>query len=243
MGLRSWVKVTGPFVLSFLFISTASSLALAQQDSNNQMTPAFVSSGSADQGAKEKKLEYFIFHLYLNMYEAANGGMSVCGGDEGCLKRAEIFQDLSCAAAVCDGSDRSKKMLDCFPMRQVKLTPVQQLEKDQYQLILNDLNSKGCDLINNPGTETRQKLGGSLPARVENKLVELGAYLLALKGSAESCEEYIKDYVGAYGPQWNYRWYRAMSGCRILAHQTTREEEEKDFYTWFADCDGIRQLL
>ena len=57
---------------------------------------------------------------------------------------------------------------------------------------------------------------------------------MALKGSAESCENYIKSYVGAYGygSQWNYRWYRALSGCRILAHESTREQEEKDFYTW-----------
>ena len=76
-------------------------------------------------------------------------------------------------------------------------------------------------------------------------MVENGAYLLAFKGEANSCQDFIKSYVGAYGPNWNFKWYRAMSGCRILAHESTREKEEKDFYTWFGaeqglnDCSGI----
>jgi hypothetical protein len=72
-----------------------------------------------------------------------------------------------------------------------------------------------------------------VPGITEDELVELEAYYLALNESAGSCQNHIKFHVGEFGPQWNYKWYRALSGCRLLSGESILELEESDFYTWF----------
>ena len=54
-----------------------------------------------------------------------------------------------------------------------------------------------------PNTETRQAFLKYLPKDIhEDDLVELEADSWALKGSSAPCEQHIKNYFGAYGPQW-----------------------------------------
>lgn len=186
-------------------------------------TPAeiLVPASVIDQAVKSN-----VDRLHLNMYEAAAAGdLSLCGDDTICLKHAKDIKSWICGAAVCDGTDTSKKPVDCF---EGASDPESKEDRDQR-------NSSLCSLIKTPSSETRRNLLTHMGyLEYEDNFVESEAYLMALKGSAVSCESYIKDYVGPYGgPQWNYRWYRALSGCRILAHESTREQEEKDFYTWF----------
>jgi hypothetical protein len=96
-----------------------------------------------------------------------------------------------------------------------------------------------CPFIKFHSAQTRKALVRVLsdPNATEDNVLEDGASLMAFR-SAKSCEDYIKNYVGPYGPQWKLRWYMAISGCRILAHERTRQEEEKDFSTWFGVVKG-----
>ncbi len=205
-----------------MFVAGAGgSMAVAQQGSNNQdqplMTP--VSGPAANQPTDSRK--FFVDQLGLKMYEAAVGNLSLCADDKSCLKFVDSIKEELCIIAVCDGTDKSKKPADCFKGMSDRFS----------KKVLDQINQLSCK---SPSPEKRRAVL-NIPGLGNNEdgLVEGGAYQMALKGSALSCENYIKDYVGAYGSQWNYKWYRALSGCRILAHERTRKQEEKDFYTWF----------
>ena len=144
---------------------------------------------------------------------------------------------MRCAAAYCDGTDKSKSPLDCFHGFDQKYE-----QKDQDQI-----NSSFCSMIESPTSLTRKALLSHLadPHATEDEAVENVAYLLAITKSPQACKDHIKSFIGNYGSQWNYQWYRAMSGCRILGHQRTREQEEKDYYMWhevsqgFGNCSSI----
>lgn len=164
--------------------------------------------------------------IYLDKYQAAaTGELSVCGGDEECLKHAKRIQAWFCTDAVCKGTDTSKKPLDCFIEKSL-------VAQDSYPDTRDQINLSLCPLITTPNSETRQNLLIYVPDAEGDELVRHVAHIFALKGSAVLCEQHIKDYVGAYGPQWNHLWYEALSGCRILAKESTPKQEEKDFYTW-----------
>ena len=180
-------------------------------------------------------IEIFVEQLKLKMYEAAEAELSLCKDDPTCLYYAKQIKSWRCAASVCDGEEKGKEPVLCF-----------EGSSDKYSKeVLPKINESMCTVIKSSTKETRQALSSQASDIFENRLVENGAYLLAFKGEANSCQDFIKSYVGAYGPNWNFKWYRAMSGCRILAHESTREKEEKDFSTWFGaeqglnDCSGI----
>jgi hypothetical protein len=92
-----------------------------------------------------------------------------------------------------------------------------------------------CNFLKSPGDKTRQALSHGLPhaplAQPDN-IQESLAYAYAFAGNATACQDAIKNYVGPYGPAWNGRWYVDMSGCRIITHQRTVQEEEKDLKAW-----------
>lgn len=158
---------------------------------------------------------------------AAIGELSACGDDERCLEYAKRIQAWFCADAVCKGTDTSKKPLDCFIEKSLVM-------EDSYPDSRDQINLSVCQLITTPNSETRQNLMKYIPDQDEDGLVRQVAHIFALKGSAVLCEQHIKDYVGAHGPQWNHQWYVALSGCRILAQESTPEQEAKDFHTWSA---------
>ncbi len=167
--------------------------------------------------------------LSLKTFEAA-GDLSLCADDKVCLKDAQEIKSWRCAAGVCDGTDKSKEPTACFKGFFGK-----------YSIeVIDQIDASICPFIKSPSTVTRQALLSHIPNGDEDYLVDAGVYLLALKGSAVSCENYIKNYVGPYGPAWNAHWYKYMSGCRILAKKRTREEEEKDFSAWLlGNCLNI----
>lgn len=170
-------------------------------------------------------IKSIVNRLHLNMYEAAAGDLSLCGDDTICLKYAKRIKSWICAAAACEGPDTSKRPVDCF----------EEFLNEYSKEVQDQINELICPLIKSPGAETRRAVLSHIPDSTkegEDGMVRYGAYLLALNGSTVSCENYIKNYVGAYGPQWDSGWYRALSGCRILAQESTREQEEKDLYVW-----------
>ena len=231
MNLRFCVVIIGLFI-----ISACGSLGLAQQDANNQdqqiMTP--VSGLSAPTDAAPDPREALVNQLGLRMFEAAAGHLSLCTDDQSCLSGVKVIKSWVCIANSCDGTDISKKPFDCVAGADNKFSKEAQ----------DQINTLSCSLIKSPSALTRKALLSHIPENLsEDDVVEMGAALMALKGSAESCKDYIKDYVGPYGPTWNVKWYKALSGCRILAHESTRENEEKDFYTWFGVVQGSGSCL
>jgi hypothetical protein len=173
----------------------------------------------------QDSIKSVVDRLHLNAYEAAIGDLSLCGGDMACLEHAKDIKSWICLVAVCNGTDISKKPFACL----------EEILKQESPIEFEDqINEWICPAVESPSTETRKVFMDHVPVAGEDSLVEGGAYLMALKGSAVSCENYIKDYVSPYGePQWNHQWYQALSGCRILARESTREQEEKDLYQWF----------
>lgn len=204
-------------LLVFVTNGASNIMEATAQPAENQEQPLMTP------GLDQASIKSVVDQLHLNMYEAAAGDLSLCGDDTICLKHAKRIKSWICAVAVCDGTDTSKKLVDCF----------EGVSKPDSKEAQDQINSSLCSLIKTPSSETRRALLTQIPDTTEDRLVEEGAYLLALKGSAGAGESYIKNYVGAYGgPQWNYQWYKALSGCRILAHESAREQEEKDFYRW-----------
>ncbi|MBF0504819.1 MAG: hypothetical protein HQL14_06925 [Candidatus Omnitrophica bacterium] len=223
MSFRSSVVLN--FFLVVLFMTSVNAVSSAQQVAKNQ-TPAMSAANGADVSRK-----LAVDQLDLKTYEVVNGDLSLCQNDMICVKEAKGIKSWRCAQEVCAGTDTSKKPMDCF----------EGLGGGYTKDVQAQIEASLCSLIKSPSTITRQALLGHMsnPEIKEDILVKRGAYLLALKGDAGSCGHYIKDFVGAYGAQWNSDWYLALSGCRILAGERTRQQEEKDFYTWFGVIKGI----
>mgnify|MGYP003392419393 CR=1 FL=1 len=229
MSLRFCVMAIGLFIV-LVVTGAGGSMAMAQRGHGTQdptAAPSMSMAVAANGPTDFRKL--LVDQLHLRMYEVAAGDLLSCADDKSCLKFVQSIKSSLCVVAVCDGTDKSKEPVACFEGM-----------SDQFSIkVLDQINQAVCSLIKSPSAETRRALL-SIPGlgNDEDGSVESGAYQMALKGPAGSCQNYIKDYVGAYGPQWKSQWYRAMSGCRILTHERTRMQEEKDFYTWFGVAQG-----
>lgn len=247
MNSRFWMMILGTIAISalvlFFFYRYLSSLStpLAGSGSNESVSEEELTENQEQYPVENKDdqpvvmslktpvpdeipFESFVKRWHFNRYQAvAADDLSVCADDEICLKHAKRIKSWVCAATVCGGADTTKKPVDCFEEFREEYAPEMQ---EQINLAI-------CPVIQSSSPETREALLTKIPGSTEDKLMEYGAYLLALKGSAESCENYIKKYVGPFdNGRWNLEWYRALSGCRILARERTREQEEKDFYYW-----------
>lgn len=235
MSLRFCIVVIRLSVL-LLLASVFTSMAVAQQDANVNSQEKLLTVPAVDVNMPivnqaTDSNGSLVDMLELKMYEVAAGDLLTCvDGGKYCLEHAESIKGLLCAANACNGTDNSTGPVDCFE----RIAQRYSVEKKEQ------FNSALCSLIKSPSAETRRVMLNYVPEEgTEDRLVEHGAYLMALKESALSCEDYIKNYVGGYGSQWNQKWYRALSGCRILAHESTREQEEKDFHTWFRVVQGV----
>jgi len=222
--------------ICLLVFTSGASLALAQQDAksleksaiNTPISPLNQSEAKVLSIKDTKKI--FVDRLDLKMYEAASGDLSLCADDQQCISKAKIMKAWFCAASACDGNDKSIEPIDCL----------KNLDNHESTSDLLQINRLICPYLKTPNIDTRRALLSHMQTK-EDKLVEIEAYLLALKGSAVSCENYIKDYVGAYGSNWNLQWYRAMSGCNILAGKTTVKQEEADIGTYIGVTLGSGQ--
>lgn len=167
-------------------------------------------------------------YLDLKVYEAAKGDLSACSGDKDCINNAQQIRNWFCAADVCEGKDKGKEPTSCFK----GLLDQQPVSKKEV------LSTIICPVILSPSKETRKALMSQFPNMKEEELVESAAYLLAVRKSAEACEDYIKNYLGTS----NYKlgWYKVFAGCRILANQSSRKQEENDFSAWVeGKCSSI----
>jgi len=193
------------------------------------MSPA--PAGGNPNGASGGDRQSRVDHLYLKSYAAAKGDLSACAGDQDCLEQTDKVKSWLCVSSVCDGTDKSKEPLDCFTGAKNDFSD---------KTVQQQINSSLCSYMQSPSTMTRKGVLSHLGKGAgEDVLIEFGAYIMAIKsGSSTSCEEYIKDFLGNYGPNWNYRWFKALAGCRILAHERTPAQEEADFSSWFAAVQG-----
>ena len=203
-------------ILFLIFVASTGSLVMADQQS--LMTPVSSSNKPIDD------------EWYLRMYEAAGGDISLCANKEDCLVDAQRIRSWFCAADVCAGADKSRKAINCF----------EELSNKYSKEAQEQIDSSFCSLLASPNTITRKAFLGHIgdPNLTEDRLVKYVAFVLALKGPSQSCQDHIKNYVGPYGPQWKSQWYKALSGCRILTRERTREQEEKDLSAWAAAKDG-----
>lgn len=177
---------------------------------------------------KSQLMKFHLNQLHLEKYEAAVGDLSLCSNNLECLDYVKRIKSWCCAAEACEGKGKVQKPLECFEGVSSKYT----------KKIIGQVGPLICPLIKHPTPRARRAILVRIPSP-EDEQVEHLAGFMAVKESAASCEEYIKTYVGAYGPQWKSTWYKAMSGCRILSGERTRVQEERDFDTWFGVTRGV----
>lgn len=221
MKRRCLIAIVGFFIL---FVCSDEGIA-QEQDAVNQQSQQIISVpiDTSFFPPSDPSLEIFIKTLNLSRYEAAAGELAVCKGEKICLRHAGRIKSWFCAAEVCDGKDKSKEPGDCFGA----------FPKESPSDLKRNINSAICPALKTDNREARKKLLSYLTETTEDELIEYSAYILALQESPQSCEDYIRNYVGPYGPKWNFEWYRALSGCRILARVSTIEKEQRDLSIWF----------
>ncbi len=179
--------------------------------------------------------DYLVSEIGLMAFEAALGDLSMCGSDRKCLKYGPRVKAWICLGAVCSGEDKSKQPIECSKA----------LLEEYPKEIHDQINAALCPVIESPTPEARKALLQYIPDMGDHKIVEYRAYVMAVRESSQACIDFIKDYVGPYGPQWTYVWYRALSGCRILSKERTRADEENDIKAWLrviekrGDCSQI----
>jgi len=165
----------------------------------------------------------------LRVYEATiKVDSSFCKADQYCLDHMRYYRSLICIDEVCNLTDKSERSVDCAPAFAALYSP-------ELQVKVSDAL---CALVSDPGPATRKAYLNLVVNETEGEAVELGGYLMALKGSSRSCQDYIKQYVGPWGSSWNFQWIRALSGCRILAKESRSEDEERDLNKWLAVAQG-----
>ena len=229
MRRRSFIMIAG-----IIFLVAAAGFAQAQQNNAQgapSTPPMSLAPTSANQGganASAQSIDAIVSRLNLATFEVASGDISSCT-DEPCQMQVRFFNSVRCVLNSCSGSGQNVGLGTCFGKYFEKYS-IQ--EKEQ---VSSDL----CAMIKSPGSESRRVLLGHFNDLSEKLLVNIQAFTQAINGSAPACEQVIKEYMGAYGPQWSYIGYRDLAGCRITAHQRTRKQEEQDFATWIAVGRGL----
>lgn len=216
------------FAVSILMI-TGRNMASADENNNQSDVPMTLedtelSQPQAQSETDQEAIEQPSFgRISLKQYEAAaKEDLLLCEGDEECLKEANQIQPWSCAADACNAASSIKDPLDCFEKLPVA---------DRKALALSM-----CDLLRSPDPARRKEflqVTSSDPYITEDYIVEYTAYVQALKVSGDACAEYIKDYMGPYGPNWGYKWYKALAGCRILSNEISSGTQKYNFHYWY----------
>ncbi len=171
-----------------------------------------------------------IDYLYLDAFDKTKGNAGGCQGNcDSDAKEKAWVKAWSCIANACSAQG------DRQPMECLK-TFWGTMSDAQHKAGNNGL----CHMVQSPGERTRKDMMKIFTDCSESGWVEGTAFTYAFAGNAGACQKYIKDFVGPYGPAWNDNWYMDMSGCRLLASQRTRADEEKDFTFWLdGQCQRI----
>lgn len=207
------------FIFSFFLLLVSNKPAISDPQ---QMTPI-----SGPSWPLVSSRELLVSYLHLKVFAAAADDLALCAGDAYCLRHAKQIRELPCAVDAC--MNASKAPTSCFAN-----TFDHYSAQDQQQA-----SAAICAWVKSPSHETRVVVVSHIPILNETDLVRAMAYVAALKGSGDQCVSTFKDFWGAYGPQWQYKWYRELAGCRIMSHQSTYKQEEKDFYTWYGVEYGL----
>ncbi|MBP6342942.1 MAG: hypothetical protein KA403_03305 [Candidatus Omnitrophica bacterium] len=179
------------------------------------------------------QIKEIVDQIGLVAYDAAMRDLAACQKDESCLQRAKRINVARCIAKVCPGQGSEKNPASCFDD---SFGSISSGTRDQ-------INASFCPTFS-PSDDSLKDLKGYLPNIPDNELAEFEAYALAAGESSTSCQNYIKHYVGPFGPQWNSELYRVLSGCRIIGGESSLGQEENDFYTWIGvkrkfSCNNI----
>lgn len=193
--------------------------------------PPFESVTDSAQAELIIPISILVEQLNLKLFDAANAELSVCLGEAPCLYFAQQIKAWRCVSNVCEQGEEGMRPAACFA--------------DQFRSYSDEDQTKIsqaiCSIVKSPTKETRISLLDLVPDMSEHVLIENSAYLWAFKKNVDQCVAVIKDYVGEFGPNWNFRWYRSLSGCRILAQESTRVKEEKDYHKWLSIQRGEGQ--
>jgi len=230
--------------LVVLLFASGISMAVAQQNVDSQQnmtlaTPSTVPNANGGNGSNED----IIKRMDLTKYDAeVKDDKSLCAGNEKCLAFIKEIKSFLCAVKACEPNS-SNEPSSCFEIPQKDQEEANFIQnKEKFnELICPFLRSSSpSDEFQNFSEQlSAEDQGANEKARAREGLIKFKAYLYALQGSAVSCENYIKKKVGGYGLQWTDTWYTAISGCRILAHEATREQEEKDYLAWIKVSQGV----
>ena len=219
MPRSSYMTLTTLFVL--LFMAGAGGIATAARQGQVFVKEDAPPMSMAKDTGPQLTNESFIKLLNLEVFEIAlKGDVSWCKNDKKCINGVTVIKNMSCIVDTC-AEGGSKDPSSCLNFSG---------DKDQ-------LNTLVCNLLRSPGPETKQAFLQVYPKQMDDTMSG-AAFYSALKGNSDDCQDQIKKYKGPYGSKWNFSWYGALSGCRILAGQRTREEEEKDLSVWFFDVKG-----
>ncbi|MCK4786684.1 MAG: hypothetical protein KAV87_23195 [Desulfobacteraceae bacterium] len=222
MSPRFVIVVSVLLVLVFADRNTAS----ADENNNNQMALPMMSLSGEQPSSENFRADRF----GLNSYEAImEGDLSLCKENKGCLEEAAMIQEWACAADICNAFDDTKNSHDIL-QTQLRACIDGEVGEDFSEIALSL-----CALIKSPSSVTRKEFLRHIsdPKATEDAMVQIGAYLMALKGSGDECIHYVKGYMGPYGPNWTYKWYRVIAGCRMLSQESSRETLEYNFSYWY----------
>jgi len=213
------------YVLFLAFFFAASLPVQAQQ---NDSSPAM---SMASGGYALPSEEDYISRLHLYDFQAALKDPSICAQDQDCLKKIKVINTLECIITAC-GKDAAKESEACVSEK------FNDLRLDQKEKISTDI----CAWVKSPSAATRNNLKNDAEDRLEDEnLVLAQAYISAMNGSGDACQQTVKDYMGPYGPKWDRQWYAILSECRILSHQRSVDQEKSDYLAWYKVEQGTGQ--
>ncbi len=181
---------------------------------------------------EDELLDSLVRQVNLNIF-AAGIGQSSCGNDSICLEGADFVKAYICVNEACEGRDTSKKPAECFP-------DVSDLYSSEEQGQINTTICRAA--VQSPNSRTRKIFLSRVPNTEEGYLVEIGALILASKGDAEACRTYFKEYYQPLSSsKLDYKRYRVLFGCSILAGESTLQEANDDYKKWLQVIRGSEE--
>lgn len=220
MSIRSYIVVTASLVFSLMVCGSV----MAQGDQPATETQAAPSTES--QAIQDSQVRATILSK-LNLAKFDDADESSCAGNSRC----SLVARQKCVVNACNSTE-SKNPIKCFD---------EKIEVD-FKLASELL----CQAIESPTVENRKAFLEAFPnITPEANFVNNIAFAQAVKGNSAACQNVVKEFVGPYGQAWKLPWLVSLSGCRIIAKESTRVEEENDYLIWHsipmktATCDTI----
>jgi hypothetical protein len=210
MRIRLDVIILTSVILSLTICSRGFAQESQQTTQIQNSTPVIIESGDAADALLRENL-----FANLNLRKFENRDDSTCVNGDSCSELAS----LKCLINACDDAG-SKNPVLC-------LEDFRGFEGDKKLA-----NERLCNILESPSAENIKMFISTFPGDSEASVMRKMALIQALKGNSSACHDKIIEFIGSYGASWNIYWLVTMSGCRILAGESTVEAEENDFLTW-----------